>query len=449
MEDKLLFKDFNLGNSLHNALEDLGIDTPTSIQHKSFKTIMSGKDVLGIAQTGTGKTLAFLLPTLRHWKFSKSPFPQFIIIVPTRELVAQIVEEVKKLTEYMTFEVVGVYGGTNIKTQKHAVSVGTDLVVGTPGRLLDLLKDGVLKTKQLKKLIIDEVDEMLNMGFRTQLSEITQFLPEKRQNLMFSATLPDEVIALIDLFTTYYERIEAAPSGTPLKNINQAYYEVPNFNSKTNLLKVLLEADKTMSRVLVFVSTKKYADALYEVLSEWYVDQVGIIHSSKSQNNRFDAVNKFQDGTYRLLVTTDIIARGLDISDVSHVVNFDLPVESERYIHRIGRTGRAEKKGEAMSFVSPQEEELKQAIEGLMSYTIGLKSNPQEYVASTELIPLEIVVEHVPFNSHKVKEHKPSGPAFHEKSDKNKKVNKKVRYADLMKMKYKNPKTRGQKRNKK
>ena len=439
------FKDYNLGNALHNALEDLEISVPTTIQEKTFSTLMSGKDVLGIAQTGTGKTYAFLLPVLRLWKFDKSPFPQILIIVPTRELVAQIVQEVEKLTEYMSVEVAGVYGGTNIKTHKNAVDRGLDIVVGTPGRLLDLMKDGVPKTKMIKRLIIDEVDEMLNLGFRTQLKEITEFLPQRRQNLMFSATVPEEVKALIAMFTELYTTIEAAPSGAPLKNINQVAYSVPNFNSKANLLELMLNTHEEMNRVLVFVSTKKMADALYERLLVSFENTVGIIHSSKSQNNRFDAVNKFQAGENRILVTTDIIARGLDVLEVSHVVNFDLPNETERYIHRIGRTGRAERMGEAISFISDGEKGLRAEIEKLMDYKIVNLELPEGYESSDELIPLEIVVEHIPYN-HKIKEHKPSGPAFHEKLDKNKKVNNKVRYVDLMKQKYGKPKTRGQKR---
>jgi len=441
----MLFKDYNLGNALHNALEDLDISIPTTIQEKTFSTLMSGKDVLGIAQTGTGKTYAFLLPVLRLWKFDKSPFPQILIIVPTRELVAQIVQEVEKLTEYMSVEVAGVYGGTNIKTHKNAIDRGLDVVVGTPGRLLDLMKDGVLKTKMIKRLIIDEVDEMLNLGFRTQLKEITEFLPQRRQNLMFSATVPEEVKALIAMFTEQYTTIEAAPSGAPLININQVAYSVPNFNSKANLLELMLNTHEEMSKVLVFVSTKKMADALYERLLITFEETVGIIHSSKSQNNRFDAVNKFQAGENRILVTTDIIARGLDVLEVSHVVNFDLPNEIGRYIHRIGRAGRAEKMGEAISFISEDENGLRAEIEKLMDYKIENIDLPEGYEASDELIPLEVVVEHIPYN-HKIKEHKPSGPAFHEKLDKNKKVNNKVRYVDLMKKKYGKPKTRGQKR---
>ena len=187
------FEDFNLNKPLRKAIEDIGITDPTAIQRKVFSPIMAGDDVVGVAQTGTGKTYAYLLPVLRKWKFTKTPYAQIIIMVPTRELVAQLVEEINKLTTYMNFETVGVYGGTNINTQIDQILLGLDLIVGTPGRLLDLMKKGVLKTKFVKYLIIDEVDEMLNLGFRTQLNNIIEFLPEKRQNLMFSATMPKEV----------------------------------------------------------------------------------------------------------------------------------------------------------------------------------------------------------------------------------------------------------------
>lgn len=433
----ITFSDLHLTKFLWQALDDLGIVHPTTIQHKTFSPIMSGKDIVGIAQTGTGKTYAYLLPTLKMWKFTKSPHAQILVIVPTRELVAQVVEEVEKLTKYMNVSVAGVYGGTNIRMQKAEISLGVDLVVGTPGRLVDLMLDGVLKTKHIKKLIIDEVDEMLHLGFRTQLKTILDFLPERRQTLMFSATMPQEVEAIVDLFTDYYTKIEAAPSGTPLDNIEQLLYSASNFNTKANLLEHLIASDPSMSKVLVFVSIKKMADALYERLLPAMEDNVGVIHSSKSQNNRFNTVNQFQDGEMRVVIATDIIARGLDISEVTHVINFDLPEVAEQYIHRIGRTGRAEKKGIAISFVSELEEARREAIETLMDMTIPESFIPEGVQISEELIDLEKPVEFVPFNNHKMRQHKPTGDAFHEKKDKNKKTNVRFNYEDEMKKKYK------------
>ena len=441
----MTFNDLNLNRSLYNALEDLGISEPTAIQYKTFAPIMSGKDVVGIAQTGTGKTFAYLLPCLKLWKFTKSPLPQILIIVPTRELVTQVVAEVEKLTTYMNVRVVGVYGGTNIRTQKTLVSAGMDVIVGTPGRLGDLMKDGILKVKKIKHLIIDEVDEMLNLGFRTQLRDIIEFLPKRRQHLMFSATMTEEVEAVIHEFTDLFEKIEAAPSGAPLENIEQYAYEVPNFNSKANLLEILLREQSEMTKLLVFVSTKKMAAALYEHLLPNFEESMGLIHSSKSQNNRFDTVHKFQDGTYRFLIATDIIARGLDVSAVTHIINFDLPDVAEKYIHRIGRTGRAEQKGIAISFVSEKELPYKKQIEELMSLEVPVLDSPEGLVLSEELIDLEKPTVIVPFNKHKIKTAAPTGGAFHEKKEKNKKVNNKIRRAEKMHLKYGKPQTRGQK----
>jgi len=222
--NSMTFDDLNLSKPLLNALDDLGLTHPTTIQRKIFSVIMSGRDVCGIAQTGTGKTYAYLLPCLRMWSYSKDRLPQILILVPTRELVMQVAEEVKKLSAYLTLEVVGVYGGVNMKPQALAVENGCDVVVATPGRLLDLVLDGSLRLKSIKRLVIDEVDEMLNLGFRTQLNRILELLPPQRQNLMFSATITEDVEKLMDIYFTSPERVEAAPTGTPLENINQVVY---------------------------------------------------------------------------------------------------------------------------------------------------------------------------------------------------------------------------------
>ena len=438
----MTFEDLNLNTSLKNALRDMQLTTPTTIQHKIFSVIMSGRDTIGIAQTGTGKTYAYLLPCLRKWTFSKGLTPQIMIIVPTRELVIQVVEETKKLTKYMEVSIVGAYGGTNIKPQMNALHQGADLVVGTPGRLTDLILNGILKTKLIKTLIIDEVDEMLNLGFRKQLENLMVLLPEKRQNLMFSATLDDEIQNLINFFFKRPERIEAAPAGSPLKNINQILYSVPNFNTKINFLEQLLTDKKIMHKVLVFVSSKKLADDLFEKINKLFPEEVGIIHSNKSQNFRFDTYRKFQSGTYRILITTDLISRGLDISGASHVINFDLPEIQENYIHRIGRTGRAEKKGKAISLFSPYEAHKKLAIEKLMNFEIPTKTLPKTIKLSRVLILDELPKSHQPNLELKNPLSTPSGQAYHEKKSKNKKKNIKIRYTDKMKRKYKNRKTR-------
>ncbi len=348
----ITFDDLNLSGSLRKAISDLNLSHPTTIQSKAFSVIMSGRDVIGLAQTGTGKTYAYLLPSLRLWKYSKERFPQILIIVPTRELVVQVLEEVEKLTTYMNVVAVGAYGGANIKTQIAAIENGCDVVVATPGRLLDLCLKGALKLKSIKRFIVDEVDEMLNLGFLPQLTRVIEYLPKKRQNLLFSATMTEEVEKIIEDFFNRPMKIEAAPMGSPLENINQSVYYVKNFNTKVNLLKDILTDHTEFNKVLLFIGTKKLADRLLESLELAYPEQVGVIHSNKSQNFRFNAVNKFTSGDYRVLIATDIVARGIDVSEVSHVVNFDVPEEAENYIHRIGRTGRADLKGNAITLYS-------------------------------------------------------------------------------------------------
>ena len=440
------FKDFNLNKGLWSALDDLGISQATSIQEKSFSVIMSGRDVVGIAQTGTGKTYAYLLPLLRMWKFSKERFPQILIVVPTRELVVQVVEEIEKLTTYMNFTVVGAFGGVNLKRHAFDVAQGCDAVVATPGRLLDLCLHGALKLKSIKKFVVDEVDEMLNLGFLPQLQRVIDFLPEKRQNLLFSATMIPEVEAIINKYFNLPEKIEAAPMGTPLENIDQSAIPVLNFNTKVNLLVDILKDKQVYHKVLVFLDTKRMADLVHEELLPYYEEEMTIIHSNKSQNFRFNAVNAFTKGEARILVATDLVARGIDVSGVSHVINFNIPEVPENYIHRIGRTGRADRRGSAISFFTKEEEEPLAAIQELMSYEIPRLDFPDTVAINEELIDEEQpnYAMRNTLSTHKIDAE--SGGAFHEKKDKNKKVNNPIRKAERMRIKYKKPKTRGQKK---
>ncbi len=435
----MTFSDLNLNTPLLNALDDMGLTTPTTIQHKVFNVIMAGKDICGIAQTGTGKTYAYLLPCLRQWKFSKEKTPQILVIVPTRELVVQVVEEVKKLTKYMPLEVVGVFGGVNMKPQAAAVEAGVDVVVATPGRLLDLVYDGYLRLKTIKRLVIDEMDEMLHLGFRTQLNNILDLVPAKRQNLLFSATITSEVETLMQTYFDFPVIIEAAPVGTPLTNISQLGYDVPNFYTKVNLLELLLREDADTTKVMVFAATKALADQLYSEMEPKFPGTVGVIHSNKEQNHRFNTVRQFQDGTYRFIIATDIIARGLDISEVTHVINFDVPEVPENYIHRIGRTGRADKKGIAITFIVPAEQEQKTAIEALMQFKIPMLLLPEHLNISDELTEDEKPKGHLKEIKLKIPKRENVGAAFHEKSAKNQKVNVKIKYSDLMKKKYGKP----------
>ena len=442
----MTFEQLNLNAPLLSALKDLGYKTPTTIQEKAFSVIMSGRDVTGIAQTGTGKTVAYLLPCLRQWKFSKDRTPQVLVVVPTRELVVQVVEEVKKLSTYMNIDVVGIYGGTKTTPQKEEIHKGADVLIATPGRLLDLALSGVLKLKSVKHFIIDEVDEMLDLGFRPQLVRVAELLPSKRQNLLFSATITEDVEAFIAAFFNDPIKIEAAPTGTPLENISQVGYAVLNYNTKINLLRYLLAQDE-MKKVLVFTSGKSFADLVFEEMNVAFPNQVGVIHSNKEQNNRFNTVKNFQDGTHRILVATDIVSRGLDIAGVTHVVNFDTPQDPESYIHRIGRTGRADKRGEAIVFITARDEANLDDIQSLMNFKIPLNNFPDGVEISMDLIEEERPKVRMKNVQVKLPKKEESGPAFHEKKEKNKKVNQHIRRGDAHKLKYGKPKSaRGQKK---
>ena len=417
------FSDLKLNKQLLNALAENGYVNPTTIQHKAFAPIKSGRDVVGLAQTGTGKTLAYLLPLINQWKFTKSPYPQILIIVPTRELVVQVVEQVEMLTDRINLVVGGAYGGANIKRQISLLEGGLDVLVATPGRLLDLLLKGALKSVTIKKLVIDEVDEMLNLGFRTQLRNILNMLPEKRQTLLFSATMEDEIEYLMQEYFKGPIKVEAAPMGTPLENIDQSMYSIPNFYSKVSLLKVLLSDKETYMKVLVFTATKKLADQLAEEITESFEGEFGVIHSNKSQNYRFNVINSFKDATYRFIIATDIVARGIDVSEVSHVINFDTPEVATNYIHRIGRTGRADKKGNSLTFVTEKDQDFIQNIQMLMDYQIPVKELPEGVEISDVLTEDEMPKIKMKTIQLKDTVKKSGGVAFHEKKAKNKKTN--------------------------
>lgn len=442
------FEDLNLSKQLNNALADLSFDTPTPIQSEAFPVVLSGKDLVGIAQTGTGKTFAYLLPLLRDLKFSKQVNPRILVLVPTRELVLQVVEQAKMLTEYMSVRILGVYGGTNINTQGQEVAQGVDILVATPGRLYDLALNRLLQLKSINKLVIDEVDVMLDQGFRFQLQNIFELLPERRQNVMFSATMTEEVDELIADYFTNAARISIALSGTRLDNINQLAYPAQNFHTKANLLSFLLSDKQVYKKVLVFVASKKIADRLHDTLLPRLGSELGIIHSNKSQNFRIRAIEDFDDGRHRILLATDVIGRGLDFDQVSHVINFDVPNYPENYMHRIGRTGRAEQQGTSILFFSPKESEEKEAIETLMDYKIPLEEFPDQVEVSNTLIPEERPKEKEINSAHKVSKAYTPGPAFHEKKEKNQKENLGGSYRREMAKKYKKPRTKGGKRKK-
>lgn len=413
------FTDFDLPKSLQKALDELGFSNPTPIQERAMPVILSGRDMMGIAQTGTGKTFAYLLPILKQWKFAKFHIPRVVIIVPTRELVVQVAEEVEKLTKYMSVRTLGVFGGVNINTQKTRVYEGVDILVGTPGRMMDLALDNVVRFDEVQKLVIDEFDEMLNLGFRVQVTSILSMMKAKRQNILFSATMTEEVDDMLNDFFDFPEEVSLAASGTPLEKITQLGYNMPNFLTKINLLKHLLQ-DEALSRVLIFVNNKKIADLVINSLEEDFDGQFGVIHSNKSQNYRLQTMASFQAGEIKGIVTTDVMARGLDISDITHVINMELAEAPEQYIHRIGRTGRADKSGIAISFIAPFEQDIMVEAEVLMGKELEILPIPEEVTVAERLLEFEKDRKQIKFLMKKVKK---GDGAFHEKKEKNKKVN--------------------------
>ncbi|PQJ30778.1 DEAD/DEAH box helicase [Nonlabens arenilitoris] len=438
------FEELNLGTPLRNGINDLGFTTMTPIQEQAFPVILSGRDMIGIAQTGTGKTLGYMLPLLHELKYADTLDPRILILVPTRELVVQVVEQIEAYAAYINVRVLGVYGGTNINTQKKAVADGVDIIVATPGRLYDLIVAQTVRLKNCKKVVIDEVDVMLDLGFRFQLTNIFDHLPVKRQNIMFSATMTDQIEDFIKSYFFNPEKVSVAVSGTRLENITQTCYPVENFYTKANLLMDLLTDEEEFKKVLVFVGNKKSADRLQDYMLERYGDEIAVIHSNKTQNYRLRSIELFDSGERRILIATDVMARGLDLDKISHVINIDVPSFPENYMHRIGRSGRAEEKGKTILFYTEKEKDDKEAIEALMDYKIPEIPFPEEVEVSNQKTPEEKPVVRELFNPHKIIEEE-RGASFHEKSEKNKKVNLGGSYRREIAKKYKKPKTRGDK----
>jgi len=439
------FDDLKISKALRNAIADMGFESPRPIQEKAFPVILSGNDMVGIAQTGTGKTFAYMLPVLQMLPFSKAKQPRALVLVPTRELVVQVVVEIQKLAAYTSLTTIGVYGGTNINRQKEALAEGADLIVATPGRLYDLMLSGAVRTKSIKKVIIDEVDIMLDLGFRFQLTNIMDLLPERRQNIMFSATMTQEVDALINTYFKAPKKVAIALSGTPLDAIAQVCYAVPNFYTKVNLLVELFKDKNLFNKVLLFTLNKKNADRLFREIDGFYGSEVSVVHSNKTQNYRLRAIKQFEDGENRILITTDVMARGLDLDGISHVINFDTPTFPENYMHRIGRTGRAEEEGASLLFYTEKEKPAKEAIEALMKIKIKELQLPESVEIATQLTPDETPKIKERENPSKSLNDTPRGASFHEKKEKNKRTNQGGSYKRTIEKKYKKSKTRGDK----
>ena len=375
---KKSFEQLKMAKSILKALDDIGFTTPTPIQQRAIPMISSGVNLVGVAQTGTGKTAAYLLPLLTKLKKPEGVDPRVVILVPTRELSIQVGEDIAELTTYSDIRHAAVFGGIGWTKHAELVEPGIDILVATPGRLWDLYQEGVLRLKKVKHLVIDEADRMLDMGFMPQLRQLQEILPPKRQNLLFSATFSEAVEKLVEEFIDFYEKLEIAPSATPVHLVTQKAYSAPNFRTKLNLLKYLLEDEEKFNRVVIFVRTKEHAESVFRVIERKSEGEKRILHSNKAQNSRINAIQAFKSGEVRILITTDVSARGMDVSEVSHVINFDLPRDYDDYIHRIGRTARAGKKGDAITLIDPTDEWHWKKIEKLMRKDVEIQPLPKE-----------------------------------------------------------------------
>lgn len=378
------FEEFGIGKSVLKALAEMGFTTPTPIQEQAIPVIKSGRDVLGIAQTGTGKTAAYVIPLLMKLVKAEGKDPRAIILVPTRELAIQVGEDIAELSQFTDIRHAAVYGGIGWTKHAELVEPGIDILVATPGRLWDLYRAGAFGMKSVKTLVVDEADRMLDMGFMPQLNKLLEVIPPRRQNLLFSATFSESIEKMSNEFLAFPERVEVAPSATPVDKVRQYYYRVPNFRTKLNFVSYLLLNQEEYKRVIIFCRTKENAEDVFKVLSRRTEGEVRILHSNKAQSSRINAIDAFKAGNVRVLVSTDVSARGIDVTEISHVINFDLPPRYEDYIHRIGRTARANADGVAISFIGPEEDFHLDNIEKL----IRMKIEELPFPENIDAVPL-------------------------------------------------------------
>jgi ATP-dependent RNA helicase RhlE len=348
----MTFGSLKLHPGLLKGIKELGFARPTPIQAEAIPPAIEGRDVLACAMTGSGKTAAFLLPIVHRLLARPRGVTRALILTPTRELAAQVLEDLEDLTVHTPIAGAAIFGGVGMGPQEHAFRTGVDVLVATPGRLLDHLRHTYAKLDRIEHLVLDEADRMLDMGFLPDIRRVLRHLPAKRQTLFFSATMPGPIVALTREMLHDPALINLERKAAPAVGITQAVYPVPQ-ELKSSLLVTLLERD-IMREALVFTRTKHRANRLWEYLSKRGV-AVARIHGNRSQAQRTDALAGFKAGRYRVLVATDIAARGIDVDALGHVVNFDVPVVPEDYIHRVGRTARAELTGDAFTFASPEE----------------------------------------------------------------------------------------------
>ncbi|MFZ5880234.1 MAG: DEAD/DEAH box helicase [Chloroflexota bacterium] len=356
------FEQFNLDARLQMGLTRAGYETPTPIQEAAIPAALRGRDIIGTAQTGTGKTAAFVLPILHRLLDGQRGVPRVLIVTPTRELAEQIHEVIRTLAAGTKLRSITIYGGVGANPQIQALKQGVEILVACPGRLLDLIAQGHARMEKIEVLVLDEADRMFDMGFLPDVKRIIKAVPTRRQTMLFSATFPMEVEQLASSSLTQPQRISVGLS-RPAHTVTHALYPVPQ-HLKSQLLLELLKRTETES-VLIFTRTRRRAEKLdRQVKQAGY--RVTSLHSDRSQGQRQAALSGFRDGKYQIMVATDIAARGLDVESISHVINFDMPDTADAYIHRIGRTGRAQKTGDAFTLVTPEDNDMIRSLERIM-----------------------------------------------------------------------------------
>ncbi|MBI3615884.1 MAG: DEAD/DEAH box helicase [Candidatus Omnitrophica bacterium] len=369
------FEELHLHPNLLKGIHDLGFLRPTPIQAQTIPLILAGRDLIGCAQTGTGKTAAFVLPILHKLLQGKSgKHVRALIIAPTRELALQSMDHLKSLSRYVHLKGAAIFGGVPMNPQISALAHGVDILSATPGRLLDHIYSGRIDFVDLEVLVLDEADRMLDMGFLPDIEKILRLLPPKRQNLMFSATMPPEILTLAHEILDHPVTVQIGQRSSPAVGIRHAVYPVPR-HLKTDLLVELLRGEE-MTSVLVFARTKISADRLTREMARRGV-RVSVLHGDRSQDQRLRALEQFRRGEAQVMVATDIAARGIDIDQISHVINFDVPNSPDDYIHRIGRTARMDATGDAFTLMDKEEEPMVREIEQVLRRTLPRVTLPR------------------------------------------------------------------------
>ena len=386
----MLIKDLDIIKPILRAVEEAGYEQPTEIQENSIPVVLKGKDILGCAQTGTGKTAAFAIPILQNIVRDKEKNDErnikALIVAPTRELAIQIEENFAMYSKYLDIKDTVIFGGVNQSSQVRKIKAGVDVLIATPGRLLDLSNQKHVDLKNVKYFVLDEADRMLDMGMIHDVKKIISRLPKERQNLLFSATMPKEVMKLVNSILKNPVKVEVQPVSSTAEIISQGVYHVPKKNKKSLLIHLL--KDESIKSVIVFSRTKHGANKIAK-----YLEKAGVaaaaIHGNKSQNQRQLALNNFKEGNIRVLVATDIAARGIDIDELSHVINYDLPDVAETYVHRIGRTGRAGASGVAITFCDEEEKAMFRSIEKVIGKSIPVLAEEEYEIIQPVVQPVQ------------------------------------------------------------